>query len=155
MSIKVIPNKESLDTNVDMQSLLARLDKLEKDNALLRDINKRDISKIEKTHNPDQTFVKINLYEWQVVERWDNLKSNIVEKRTLWDWTIKQVEEQISVIYIDGKPTEIPYIEAVRRITSTDPILSEEIRIKNGRKHYTVSYGDKTFEIEERFINSY
>lgn len=151
----IVEEKKTIEVNKDqLEKLIGKVDKLEKDNkALLYAADKGRMLHWEQIQGvPRNNSATVAVYNGQIVKSWDSMVKNKYEKTANGAW----VEEQICRLNLEnGESVEIPFIGFVR---DTQLLKGEITGITNdsytGKSFFTLKLEDgKTITIDGTFLN--
>lgn len=154
-NIKAEPVEKIEVGKATLEKVLARVEKLERDNEILREVaDKNRLGRVEEMRAQGKLVKKVglNTYNGKIVVGWKKVRDDV-----FFDNQGRLHEDQVSVLYFRGetKPSEELNERAFSRLLVKIPVeVLEEGRDKEGNINFTVQLADgDTLKIDSKFIN--
>lgn len=136
-----------------LQKMMDRLEKLEKDNELLKEVSdKEKLRKIEELRNGGKLVKNVNLNTLnnKIIIGWSKIKDDVY-----FDEQGRLHEEQIiAVVFQDGSKTDLDYRSFSRLSTKLKGEVISESKDRDGNSNMKVLLPDgREIDIDIKFIN--
>ncbi len=144
-------NNEQKQAKTDMEKLLARLDKMERENAVLKSTIDQSVYNAANARlNPDQRpLVRLRQYDDKIITSWDKMPKNDV--RIINGQLVEN--QEVVLHYLDGTTESVSYKAYADGVTLTPQYPVNGRREKDGKIFISIELPDGEIEVELTFLN--
>lgn len=144
-------SNEQKQANTDMDKLLARLDKMERENAVLKSTIDQSVYNAANARlNPDQRpLVRLRKYDDKIITSWDKMPMNEVK---IINGQLVENQEVI-LHFLDGTTERVAYKAYADACTLSPQYPVNGRREKDGQAFILIELPDGEIEVELTFLN--